>query len=34
MTTVLVVEDEPQVQELVAVNLEHSGYQVKRAGSV
>ena len=23
--TVLVVEDEPQIQELVAVNLEHSG---------
>jgi two-component system, OmpR family, phosphate regulon response regulator PhoB len=34
MTTVLVVEDEPQVQELVAVNLEHSGYEVKRAASV
>jgi two-component system, OmpR family, phosphate regulon response regulator PhoB len=29
-TTVLV---EPQVQELVAVNLEHSGYRVQRAGS-
>ena len=34
MTTVLVVEDEPQVQELVAVNLEHAGYDVRRAGSV
>ena len=31
--TVLVVEDEPQIQELVAVNLEHSGYRVLRASS-
>jgi two-component system, OmpR family, phosphate regulon response regulator PhoB len=31
--TVLVVEDEPQIQELVAVNLEHSGHKVLRAGS-
>src|SRR2546425_1258405 len=29
--TVLVVEDEPQIQELVAVNLEHSGHEVLRA---
>ena len=29
--TVLVVEDEPQIQELVAVNLEHSGHKVVRA---
>jgi len=32
--TVLVVEDEPQIQELVAVNLEHSGHKVVRAASV
>jgi len=32
--TVLVVEDEPQIQELVAVNLEHSGHTVLRAASV
>jgi two-component system phosphate regulon response regulator PhoB len=31
--TVLVVEDEPQIQELVAVNLEHSGHRVVRAAS-
>jgi two-component system, OmpR family, phosphate regulon response regulator PhoB len=31
--TVLVVEDEPQIQELVAVNLEHIGHKVLRAGS-
>ena len=31
--TVLVVEDEPQIQELVAVNLEHAGHRVLRAGS-
>jgi len=31
--TILVVEDEPQVQELVAVNLEHAGHRVLRAGS-
>ncbi len=31
--TVLVVEDEPQIQELVAVNLEHAGYRVVRAAS-
>jgi two-component system phosphate regulon response regulator PhoB len=30
---VLVVEDEPQIQELVAVNLEHAGYRVARAAS-
>jgi two-component system phosphate regulon response regulator PhoB len=28
-----VVEDEPQIQELVAVNLEHIGHKVLRAGS-
>ncbi len=31
--TILVVEDEPHVQELVAVNLEHAGHQVVRAAS-
>jgi two-component system phosphate regulon response regulator PhoB len=31
--TVLVVEDEPQIQELVAVNLEHAGHHVVRAAS-
>jgi two-component system, OmpR family, phosphate regulon response regulator PhoB len=31
--TVLVVEDEPQIQELVAVNLEHIGHKVLRASS-
>jgi two-component system phosphate regulon response regulator PhoB len=30
---VLVVEDEPQIQELVAVNLEHHGHRVVRAAS-
>jgi two-component system phosphate regulon response regulator PhoB len=31
--TILVVEDEPHVQELLAVNLEHAGHRVLRAGS-
>jgi len=31
--TVLVVEDEPQILELVAVNLEHSGHRVLRAAT-
>src|SRR5438132_6357757 len=31
--SVLVVEDEPQIQELVAVNLEHFGHEVLRASS-
>ena len=30
---ILVVEDEPQIQELVAVNLEHAGHRVRRAAS-
>jgi two-component system phosphate regulon response regulator PhoB len=30
---VLVVEDEPAIQELVAINLEHAGYQARRASS-
>jgi two-component system phosphate regulon response regulator PhoB len=31
LPTVLVVEDEPSIQELVAINLEHAGYSVMRA---
>lgn len=31
--TILVVEDEPAIQELVAVNLKHAGFLVVRAGS-
>lgn len=31
--TILVVEDEPAIQELVAVNLKHAGFLVARAGS-
>src|SRR5437016_5341991 len=31
--SVLVVEDEPQIQELVAVNLKHFGHRVRRAAS-
>ena len=31
--TILVVEDEPQVQELLAVNLQHAGHRVLRASS-
>jgi two-component system phosphate regulon response regulator PhoB len=31
--TILVVEDEPQVQELLVVNLEHAGHRVLRAAS-
>ena len=31
--TVLVVEDEPEIQELVSVNLEHAGHRVVRAAS-
>jgi two-component system phosphate regulon response regulator PhoB len=30
---ILVVEDEPAIQELIAVNLEHAGYGVWRAAS-
>jgi two-component system phosphate regulon response regulator PhoB len=32
-TSVLVVEDEPAILELIAVNLEHSGFEVLRASS-
>jgi two-component system phosphate regulon response regulator PhoB len=31
--TILVVEDEPQIQELLAINLQHAGHQVVRASS-
>src|SRR5688500_11552624 len=31
--TVLIVEDEPAILELVAVNLEHAGYETLRAKS-
>ena len=31
--TILVVEDEPQIQELVAINLEHAGHRVRRAST-
>ena len=32
-TNILVVEDEPAIQELIAVNLEHAGHNVQRAHS-
>ena len=28
---ILVVEDEPAIQELIAINLEHAGHRVRRA---
>jgi len=31
--TILVVEDEPAIQELLAINLKHGGFDVIRAGS-
>lgn len=31
--TILVVEDEPAIQELVVINLEHAGFEVVRAAS-
>lgn len=31
--TILVVEDEPAIQELVAINLKHAGFLVVRAGT-
>jgi len=31
---ILVVEDEPAIQELIAINLEHAGHRVLRAASV
>ena len=30
---ILIVEDEPAIQELIAVNLEHAGHHVQRAAS-
>ena len=32
-TSILVVEDEPAIQELIAVNLSRSGHEVRRAAS-
>jgi two-component system phosphate regulon response regulator PhoB len=32
-SNILVVEDEPAIQELIAVNLEHAGHSVQRAHS-
>ncbi|MBI3043032.1 MAG: phosphate regulon transcriptional regulator PhoB [Betaproteobacteria bacterium] len=32
--TVLIVEDEPDIQKLIAVNLQHAGYRALRAASV
>ena len=31
---ILIVEDEPSIAELIAVNLEHHGYEVKKANQV
>lgn len=31
--TILVVEDEPAIQELIGINLKHGGFEVVRAGS-
>ena len=31
--TILIVEDEPAIQELLAVNLKHAGFLVVKAGS-
>ncbi|OQA31755.1 MAG: Phosphate regulon transcriptional regulatory protein PhoB [Betaproteobacteria bacterium ADurb.Bin341] len=31
--TILVIEDEPAIQELLAINLKHGGFDVIRAGS-
>lgn len=31
--TILVVEDEPSIQELIAASLQHAGYRVSRADS-
>ena len=31
--TILVVEDEPAIQELIVINLKHAGFLVVRAGS-
>ena len=31
--TILVVEDEPAIQELIVINLKHAGFLAVRAGS-
>jgi two-component system phosphate regulon response regulator PhoB len=31
--TILIVEDEPAIQELIAINLKHAGFMVVRVGS-
>src|SRR2546428_10538095 len=33
-STILVVEDEPEVQQLIAINLQHAGYRALRAANV
>src|SRR5262245_53991868 len=32
--TILIVEDETEIQHLIAVNLQHAGYRAMRAASV
>jgi DNA-binding response OmpR family regulator len=32
--TILVVEDDPQLQEVLALNLQNAGYRVFKAGTV
>src|SRR5512134_2986145 len=32
--TILIVEDDPQLQEVLALNLQNAGYRVLKAGSV
>src|SRR5689334_16129545 len=32
--TLLIVEDDPQLQEILALNLQNAGYRVLKAGSV
>ncbi|MGZ5091683.1 MAG: response regulator, partial [Burkholderiales bacterium] len=33
MATILIVEDEPDIQELIAYNVERAGHEVVRAGN-
>ena len=33
-STILVVEDEPEIQQLIAINLQHAGYRALRAANV
>jgi len=33
-STILVVEDEPEIQQLIAMNLQHAGYRALRAANV